>query len=195
MEPQLRDQEEPAEGWEEVVSAHDLWLRRRMRDTMRRVGLRPRPEEVGDNVQEVYCRLLEGGPRRLRLLCRSHRRGVLGYLGKVAESVVLDEVRAGRAVKRRRIHSGLRIADPEGNPERVLLRSERRRLLLRHLVHLADLEGVSRRDLRLLWLAVVEGWRSRELALLFELTPRTVDTRLHGIRKRLAQAGLELRRR
>ena len=68
---------EEVDGWETVVGTHDLWLRRRVRDGMRRLGLRPRPEEVVESVQEVYCRLLQGGPRRLRRLSGIGRNGVL----------------------------------------------------------------------------------------------------------------------
>lgn len=186
--------------WNTVVAPHDLWLRRRVRDVMRRVGLRPRADQIGESVQEIYCRLLEGGPPRLRRLGRIRPDSLLTYLGRVAESVVLDQVRAARAAKRgggRRGHSSRidLLQDPKADPERDLLRSERRRLLARHLLNLAALEGMSRRDVRLLWLAVVEGWRSRELARLFEVKPRTIDTRLHEIRRRLSREGLELRRR
>lgn len=202
MIPELQIQDEPADGWETVVGAYDLWLRKKVRDVMRRVGLRPRTDQVVESVQEIYCRLLQGGPLRLRQLRRCHRGGLLRYLGRVAESVVLDQVRAARAAKRGGgcgAHPArmcaIRIDDPDMDPERVVLRSERRRLLIRRLLDLADLEGLSRRDVRILWLAVVEGWRSRDIARAFALKPRTVDTRLHQVRRSLAHQGLELRRR
>lgn len=201
MIPELQTPEE-TDDWAAVVSAHDPWLRRRVRDGMRRRGLRPRYDEVVENVQEVYCRLLQGGPRRLRRLCRIRRESVLTYLGRVADSVVLDEMRAAKAAKRggaRRAHpASLRaqpVADPERDPEQVLLRSERRRMLVRHLLALADVRGLSRRDVRILWLAAVEGWRSRDLARAFALKPRSVDTLLHRVRRQLGRPGLELRRR
>jgi RNA polymerase sigma factor (sigma-70 family) len=198
----LQAQEETTEEWETVVGTHDLWLRKRVRDVMMRVGLRPRRDQVAESVQEVYCRLLEGGPPRLEQLRGFPHSRLLSYLGRVAERVILDQIRAARAAKRgggRRANPSrmcaLRLVDPGADPERVLLRSERRRLLARHLLALADHDGVPRRDVRILWLAVVEGWQSREIARLFELKPRTVDTRLHQIRRRLAHGGLELRRR
>jgi DNA-directed RNA polymerase specialized sigma24 family protein len=188
--------------WETVVGTHDLWLRRRVRDGMRRLGLRPRPDEIGESVQEIYCRLLQGGPCRLRRLRRIDRRSVLTYLGRVADSVLLDELRASQAVKRGGgplAHPAYmlvqRLDGPEPDPEVELLQSERRRMLVRHLLDLAELEGFSRRDVRILWLAVVEGWRSRDLARAFELKPRYVDTLLHQVRRRLRRPGLELRRR
>jgi DNA-directed RNA polymerase specialized sigma24 family protein len=174
-------------GWETVVGTHDLWLRRRVRDGMRRLGLRPRPDEVGESVQEVYCRLLQGGPRRLRRLRAIQRNGILTYLGRVADSVLLDEMRAAKAAKRGGgpIARLQRFDPPDADPEGALLKSEGERILMRHLLDLADREGLTRRDVRILWLAVVEEWRSRDLARAFELTPRYVDTLLHRVRRQL----------
>ena len=82
---------------------------------------------------------------------------------------------------------------------RTLSQGARRRPkspLFARLLELAEGEGFSRRDVRILWLAVVEGWRSRDLARAFRLKPRYVDTLLHQVRRRLIrQPGLELRRR
>lgn len=183
---------EEVDGWETVVGTHDLWLRRRVRDGMRRLGLRPRPEEVVESVQEVYCRLLQGGPCRLRRLSGIGRRGVLTYLGRVADSVLVDEIRAAKAAKRRGGASShvarmcvQRLDLPDADPEGALLESERRRMLVQHLLDWAEREGLTRRDVRILWLAVVEEWRSRDLARAFELTPRYVDTLLHRVRRQL----------
>ncbi|MFL6203060.1 MAG: hypothetical protein ACJ76J_28150 [Thermoanaerobaculia bacterium] len=193
---------EEAESWETVVGTHDVWLRRRVRDGMRRLGLRPRPDEIVESVQEIYCRLLQGGPGRLRRLRGIGRSGILTYLGRVADSVLLDEMRAAKAAKRGggpRAHPARmcvqRFDSPDGDPEVVLLRSERQRMLIRHLLALAEIEGFSRRDVRILWLAVVEEWRSRDLARAFELKPRYVDTLLHRVRRQLRRPGMELRRR
>lgn len=202
MIPESNETKEEVAGWETVVVTHDVWLRRRVRDGMRRLGLRPRPDEIGESVQEVYCRLLQGGPRRLRRLHGIGRPRVRTYLGRVADSVLLDELRAATAAKRGggpRSHPGRMLVQRFEDPEVLLLQSERRRLLVRHLLALAAGEGFSRRDVRLLWLAVVEGWRSRDLARAFELKPRYVDTLLHRVRRRLirqwGRPGLELRRR
>lgn len=198
----IAETREEMDGWETVVGTHDLWLRRRVREGMRRLGLRPRTDEIGESVQEVYCRLLQGGPRRLRRLRGIGRSRVLAYLGRVADSVLLDEMRAARAAKRGggvRAHPARmcvqRLDPPDADPEGALLSSERRRILLRQLLELAGQEGLTRRDVRILWLAEVEEWRSRELARAFELTPRYVDTLLHRVRRQLRRPGWELRRR
>lgn len=189
-------EQEIADGWVAVFAEHEAWLQRRVREGMRRRGLRPRPDEVFERVQEVYCRLLQGGPRRLGRLRRCRPKSLLVYLGRVADSVLTDEMRAAYAIKR---GGGSVRCQPfqehERNPEAALLRSERRRLLVRRLLDLADGRGLPRRDLRILWLAVVEGWRSRDLARAFELKPRTVDTLLHRVRRQLGPHGLEMRRR
>ncbi|HET9229336.1 MAG TPA: sigma factor-like helix-turn-helix DNA-binding protein [Thermoanaerobaculia bacterium] len=184
------------DGWLAVFEENESWLRRRVRDGMRRRGLRARPDEVFERVQEVYCRLLQGGHRRLRRLRRIQPKSRLVYLGRVADSVITDEIRAALAVKR---GGGAVRCQPfqehERNPEAALLRSEHRRILVRRLLDLADGRGLPRRDLRMLWLAVVEGWRSRDLARAFELKPRTVDNLLHRVRRQLGPQGLEMRRR
>lgn len=201
MIPETEENERPeVDGWETVVGTHDVWLRRRVRDGMRRLGLRPRPDEVVESVQEVYCRLLQGGPHRLRRLRGIGRGGILTYLGRVADSVLLDEMRAARAAKRGggpRSHPARmcvqRFDNPDADPEDVLLRSERRRMLVKRLLDLAGSEGLTRRDVRILWLSVVEEWRSHDLARAFELKPRYVDTLLHRVRRQLRRP--ELRRR
>jgi DNA-directed RNA polymerase specialized sigma24 family protein len=200
-----RDEElEPAEGWASMVRSYDRWLRRRVSMAMRGVGLRPLPEQVGEMVQEVYCRLLEGGPPRLRRLYQLNLKGTLAYLGRVVDSVLTDHMRSESAAKRggcrvlrmgRRVRlRAERIPDPAPSPDRALLISERRRHILRRFRSVRDF-GPSERNARIVWLALVEGWKSRELARAFELAPRTVDTLIHRVRRSLARQGLKLRRR
>ena len=155
-------------------------------------------------VQDVYCRLLEGGPPRLEQLRKLPLRGTLSYLTRVAQSTVFDQVRSARTAKRgdlRRLRRGVhleRIADPALTPDQALLLSEGRRLLLRRFRDLGG-PGDGTRNARLLWLALVEGWGSRELGRAFALAPRSVDTLVHRLRRRFAGRfageGLKLRRR
>jgi RNA polymerase sigma factor (sigma-70 family) len=195
-------------GWEGMIGRYDRWLYQRVSKALKDAGLRPRPEQVVETVQEVYCRLLQGGPHRLRQLRRLNPKGTRTYLGRIAQSAVYDQMRAAGAAKRggyrllrlgRRVQvRAERVVDPEPGPERAAMLSEGRRLLLRRIRRLADFGGpedLSARNVRIVWLAVVEGWKSREIARMVELTPRTIDTLLHRIRRRLAQQGLELRRR
>lgn len=191
-------QSEP--GWEVVIGPYERWLRRRVRQTMRRKGLRPWSEEVRDFVQEIYCRLLEGGPQRLDDLRRLHQAQLFVYLGRMADHVVMDKIRASSAIKRRgddrhaaHMCTGRKV-DLE-DPERLFLRSERHRSLMRHLLSLAAAGRIPRRNVHLLWLAVVEEWKSRDLARALRIQPRSVDTLLCRLRRRYAQEGLGTRLR
>lgn len=188
-------------GWEPYVVPFEEFLRKRVSRTMKRAGLRPEPEQVRDLIQDVYCRLLEGGPPRLEQLRKLPLRGTLSYLTRVAQSTVFDQVRTARTAKRgglRRLRAGRirleHIADPAPTPDQLLLLSEGRRLLLRRIRDIGG-PGSGERNARLLWLALVEGWGSRELGRAFRLAPRSVDTLIHRLRRRLAGEGLELRRR
>lgn len=191
-------------GWEACVLPFEEWLRKRVSFIMKRAGLRPEAEHVSELMQDVYCRLLEGGPARLERLRRLPVNGTLSYLTRVARSTVFDQVRATRAAKRGDRH-GLylvrqvrirmeNISDPSPTPDRVLLLSERRRLMLRRIRDVGG-PGSGTRNARLLWLALVEGWGSRELGRAFALAPRTVDNLVHRLRRCCAAEGLELRRR
>jgi DNA-directed RNA polymerase specialized sigma24 family protein len=191
-------------GWEAYVVPFDSWLRKRVSRIMKRAGLRPEPEHVGEMVQDIYCRLLEGGPPRLEQLRKLHLRGTLSYLTRVAQSTVFDQVRAARSAKRgsgsrlrmsRQVCVRMeRIPDPAPTPDHALLLSEGRRFVLRRFRSIGG-PGSSERNARLLWLALVEGWGSRELGRAFALAPRSVDTLIHRLRRRFADEGLELRRR
>lgn len=203
--PTVQIQErEAADGWQVILERHETWLHWRVAKAMRAAGLRPVPEEVVENVQEVYCRLLQGGASRMRKLHRLQINAVLTYLGRVVESTVFDQVRVAGAAKRggwRRLRSGRhtrfrldRVPDPADNPERALLLSERRQLFLRRVQAWDDL-GPADRNARVVWMAVVEGWKSRDIGRAVSLAPRTVDTLLHRIRRRFAEEGVELRRK
>lgn len=197
--PEATPKQEDEPGWEAYVVPFDPWLRKRVSRIMKRAGLRPEPEHVGEVVQEIYCRLLEGGESRLERLRQLQLRGTLNYLTRVAESTVYDQVRAARAAKRgsgvlgrgRQLRVRVeRVADPAPTPDQAFLISEGQRLVQRRFRKVGG-----PRDGRILWLALVEGWGSRELGRAFALAPRTVDTLIHRLRRRFAGEGLELRRR
>ena len=54
--------------WEDLVRWYGPLVRGQVHRLLRGSGVRPEPEQVDERVQEVYCRLLSGGARRLRLL-------------------------------------------------------------------------------------------------------------------------------
>jgi RNA polymerase sigma factor (sigma-70 family) len=164
-------------------------------------------EDRQDLLQEVYFRLLEKQGQRLRR-CRAQGQQAVGaYLSRIAESVVIDHLRAEAATKRGRGRVVSDAGDGELGPferapdrgpspeERVLLR-EKRRLFARHC---RDAVGPrhATRDLRVLYLAFFEGWTSGEISgrLGGGLTPSSVDSLLHRLKRRLARAGLQVPRR
>jgi DNA-directed RNA polymerase specialized sigma24 family protein len=126
------------------------------------------------------------------------------YLDKVAESVVVDSLRAASAAKRGRARltnlpdeAGSfadRLADPGVSPEERLLANELRRHFLQRCRAVAGRRSKDR-SVRIVRLAVLEGWSSREISERFRLAPTGVDSLVHRMRHRLAQEGLHLQRR
>jgi DNA-directed RNA polymerase specialized sigma24 family protein len=90
----------PEAAWEMLVRRYGAGIGARVRRSLRRAGVRPRGEHVEEIVQEVYCRLLADGSWRLRQCRATSQHQVGAFLGKVAERVALDHVRAARAQKR-----------------------------------------------------------------------------------------------
>jgi len=211
----------PEAAWEELIVRFGGGLKARVGSVLRRCGVQPRSEHVEEIVQEVYCRLLAGGSRRLRR-CRATSESQVGaYLGRVAERVALDQLRAARAQKRggagtavaaveaegrpgewwgRRGEGQERAAvDPRANPEELVLSRERLRLFLERCGALAGRRDY-RRNARILALAVA-GMNSGEIARAVggALTARSIDGLLLRVRRYAAAhavdtaAGLEAR--
>lgn len=192
-------------GAEDLVRRYGARLAERAKRTLFQYGEPTRLEQVEEVVQEVYCRLLSEGGRRLAA-CRAGSEGeAVSYLGRVVERVVVDLYRKKKATKRgggrltpvapaeRRL---LRAAiDPKGNPEERLLAAERRRILLDQWREIGKaIQG--KRNLRILRLALIEGWSSREIAReLGKIRPSSVDSVVHRLRRRLAEEGVALPRR
>jgi len=204
----MRREEAFQAAWEELVRRYGRTVHVQVRRSLRDAGFPLEPEEVEERVQEVYCRLVMGGVGRLRRLRRWNRGQVVAYLTRVAQNVVVDEVRTLAAAKRggqRTSFGGFlkavadQTVDPESNPEQQAIVAESRRLLLERCRLLA--ESMSwRKDqdrglcLRVLRLALLEGWSSREIAYAEGgcLAPSTVDSLVHRARRRLAQGGVDV---
>ena len=196
-----------AELWREFVERYGHRLTAGVRRALRRCGARVAREGRQDLLQEVYFRLLEKQGQRLRRCRARSERAVGAYLSKIAESVVIDHLRAEATAKRGGgcLVDGAsqgeadpceRVVDRGLSPEERLLSRERRRLFLRHCRNAVSSRH-SRRDLRVLYLAFFEGWTSREICrrLGGGLTPSSVDSLLHRVKRRLARAGLQVPRR
>lgn len=196
-----------AETWQEFLDRFDRRIAAGVYRTLARFDARIGSEDRQDLLQEVYCRLLERRGRYLRR-CRGEFDGAVGaYLGRVAESVVVDYLRNLSAAKRgsgrvleRRWEANLElaewVADSTRSPEEVLLRRERH---TRFFSKCRDLVGTRspKRDLEVLYLAFFEGWTSREISRRIGdgMTPSAVDSLVHRLKKRLASSGIEVPRR
>jgi len=189
--------------WNELLRRHGRRLERGVRRALRRAGAEAGADSVAEQLQEVYCRLLEAGGRvLLRFRGRSDEE-LSAYLGRVAETVVVDRLRASRAAKRGgdRVRAAAaselaRAAGADESPEERVLRRERHRLFLRRCRELVGGERPGR-SVRVLRLALLEGWSSSEIstALGGAVAPSSVDSLVYRVRRRLAAAGLALPRR
>ncbi len=195
------------EQWGEFVDRYGHRLAAGVRRALRRCGTRVGREGRQDLLQEVYLRLLEKQGLRLRRCRAQGDKSIGAYLSKIAESVVIDHVRAAAAAKR----GGGRLTQPASDggsdpfesaiaagpsPEERLLSRERRRLFVRHCREAVGSRN-ARRDLRVLYLAFFEGFTSREICrrLGGGLTPSSIDSLLHRVKRRLARTGLHVPRR
>jgi DNA-directed RNA polymerase specialized sigma24 family protein len=185
-------------AWEELIRRYDPLVRGRVHRLLREIGVRPEPEAVDERAQEVYYRLLAGGPRRLRLLRRWSEGQVVTYLTRVVQGVVADEIRSRAAVKRggggRPAGQLCEIAqwavDPRGTPEDDALLREGRRVVLARCRKLLDPnlgQEDRRRSLRILRRALLDGWTGEEIrrAEGGRLAASTIHSLVHRVRRRL----------
>lgn len=192
-------------AWEELVESHAGRIRHEIRIHLRGQGEPCHHDRIDDLLQDVWCRLLSR-ENRSRPGPRLHRDGETAtYLRRVAHSVVLDRLRAERAVSRRpgMLVSIDDIATPEVCwsdrrycPER---RAAARATLRAYLALCRSLLGpaATRPRMRAIRLAWVVGLPSVEVArqLGAGWTPTRVDSLLHRVRGRLAARGVRLPRR
>lgn len=186
--------------WEELLGHYGPRLAAGVRRAFKRAGSPPSAEDVEELLQEVYCRLLEHGGRRL-LRCHGSSEAEVGaYLLRLAENAALDHLRAAGAAKRGTdlqvaldAGPGARLSevlsDSEASPEERVLDGERRRRLLVLCRRLAA-GRYPRRNLAIFRLAVFEGWSSREIARACggSLAPSSIDSVLHRMRRRLLRS-------
>jgi DNA-directed RNA polymerase specialized sigma24 family protein len=185
-------------GWEDLVRWYGPLVRGQVHRSLRGAGfVRPEPEQVDERVQEVYCRLLSGGARRLRLLRRWSEGQVVSYLSRVAQGVVLDELRSRAAVKRgggalvgRLREIADRAVDPRGTPEDQALLREGRRVVLARCHSLLDpnlCQEDRQRSLRILRRALLDGWTGEEIVRAEggRLAASTIHALVHRVRRRL----------
>lgn len=194
--PDATDSAAQARSWEELLPRHIAGLRRRVRQTLHRAGMPARAERVEELVQEVFCRFLSRGVARLESRGVQSEPVIACYLGRVAETVVLDQMRAARALKRggrtrveRWPESELaeRLVDPAASAEDALLRRECLEDFLARFRSRAAASPVGRREAHILELLLLRGCTLHEVSrhLGGALSPRRIASLLDRIRLRL----------
>lgn len=208
VSPRARREAAFQAAWEELIRRYGRLVSGQVHRSLKTAGVPAAPELVEERVQEVYCRLLMGGTGRLRLLRRWSEGQVVNYLSRVAQRVVVDELRTRGAAKRGG-RAGIlfttcpreladRAVDPRGTPEELAMMAEGRRLILDRCRRITESMMASRtergRCLRILRLAILEGWSSTEIARAEGglLAASTVDSLVHRVRRRLSRGGLEM---
>lgn len=184
-------------AWEDLVRRYGGRLYGRIQHALHGAGVRPDPEQVCEILQEVYCRLLADGARRLRQFRGWQEKNLTGYLLRVAERVTVDVVRRDRAERRRPgpwAGTSRKALDPvalragsRDTPEDVLLVKERRQLLLEECERISN-PRARRRNEQVLKLAF-EGWTCREIAgaLGGQIGPSGVSSLLYRLRRSLEE--------
>lgn len=186
-------------SWERLFRRYRHRLAGVVRRTLGRYGARWAPDEVEEAVQEAWCRLVQHwGPRRLGLEGAGEGR-LFTYLARTTRNVVVDWLRAAGAKKRgggwERVTSrgGTldHMLDAGATPEETLMAGELRRLFRHRCARL--LPPRRRREVRVLELAILDGWSSREISrrLRGRLSPGAVATLVYRMRRRLRAEGLE----
>ncbi|HEY0783919.1 MAG TPA: hypothetical protein VGE98_15790 [Thermoanaerobaculia bacterium] len=196
------DGEGERRGWEQVVRRYGAAVERRVQTLVWRLGLPPAADRVEDLMQEFYCRLFAGGAERLALCLARSDGETFAYLGRIAERVVFDVLRAGTAAKRSP-GRGMevpweamvveRALGAAASPLERLLGGERLRLLLARCGRHAGRDD-RRRNCRILRLALLGGFSSAEIAreLGGGLAPSSIDSLVHRVKRRLEREGIVL---
>ncbi len=195
--------ERDPEAWREFRKRYEKRLESGVRRGLRRSGAWRLAVEPEDLVQEVYCKLLDRGGRYL-LNCRGRsEEAISAYLGRIAETVAIDRVRSEIAAKRGRgrvvampirpTGEELDAIDPSMSPEQRLLAIETRVVFMQRCREVVGPRQPAR-DLRVLYLACVKGWPSRDIARALGkgLTPNSIDSVVHRARRRLEERGVPL---
>lgn len=200
------------EEWYEFHRRYHPHVKKAVRQALVQGGFAVPEPDLEEIVQDLYCRLLASGrPFRGRseteLWC---------YLGRIARNLALDRRRAARARKRWLEAAALDPGSPgcgatgfrplgrtpreraeelvssEPSPEERCVLNDCRRIFVARCREVVRGE----RARKILRLAILEGWSSREIARrLGGMTPNQVDVLLCRLKKRLAKEGIRLPRR
>jgi DNA-directed RNA polymerase specialized sigma24 family protein len=185
--------------WRQFVRRHEDALRAGVLRGFQVAGVaRPQWADREDMLQEVYCRLLQHGRRRLRHCPAVGETAVSAFLYRLAVRVVLDQTRK-RLAQRRGGGLSIRPEHWSGEFDRhpcPQSESGEMRLVQRDLLAttLRRHGGSRRRDVQMWLLAAVGGFEHREVARCFpgKVTPRMVSRGVERVRGHLRRVGGEL---
>lgn len=186
------------EDWQTFAELYRQRVTKTVYRALRRMGDWPFIEDPEEITQELYCRLLDGGARHFR----GHSEGELwAYLGQVTFRLLIDRSRRQMTVKRRIPRTRADIKPDKTpslwhSPEEAALSAELRGLFLSRCAK-ALREPLTGPRLRAVWLAIFDGWSSREAASAVggSLTASQIDSIICRLKRRLAAEGLHLPRR
>lgn len=187
--------------WSALVRRLEPRLRGYVRGVLHDHKLTQLAGGVDDNLQEVYCRLLERSRRTLRATCARSDASLMSYLRKVCWSVILDQTRRTLAAKRQAAPPEVlaqRLPPPPDAfelSERRLLAADARRLLRLACIREASSRRIGVRNSWIVERALFHGWPSSEIATQVGISPSTVDGVVARCRASLARAGWRLPRR
>ena len=185
------------DAWRDFIDRYGWQVRNLVRLKTLRCGLRLAAPDLEEMVQELYCRLLVSRGRRFRGQTDYE---LWSFLGRVCHNLTVDRQRSMAAQKRRpnsrRTPDTSRLPSPALDPEERLLGRERRRHFFERCLEIVRCDRVVL-ELRVLRMAFLEGWTSREIARRLEgrLSAGQVDALVHRLRRHLAKDGIELPRR
>ena len=188
-------------AWEDFVGRFEPVLRRGVVSALNGTAKRWDGLEE-DLLQEVYCRLLEGGAQHLKRCRERDEVAIRAFLARLARNAAIDHLRWRRTVKRgrRSLVSGdlaqrrfEQAANREPSAEDRLIMRQQGRSFLRACRRIGGCRTADR-NVRVLALAFLGGLSSREIAqhLGRSLSPGSIDSLISRARKKLAAAGVAL---
>ncbi len=184
------------DDWREFVDRYGPRIRRIVAAAARQGGVSVCEPDLDELVQDLYCRLLM--PRQQRFKGRSENE-LWRFLAKASFNLMVDQQRSSRAKKRRPETRSTgrppRRSWTAIDPEQRLLGKERRKIFLERCREVTHCDRMVL-EIRVLAMALLEGWSSREIAIELEgLSACQIDSLVCRLRRHLAKDGIRLPRR
>ena len=186
-----------SDDWRAFVDRYGWQIRNIVRLKALRCGLRLDEPDQQEMVQELYCRLLALPDWRFHGRTDAE---LWSFLSQVCRNLAVDFWRSWTAHKRLAVEKlppeNLRLPSQVAGPEERLLGKERRKHFLERCLEIVRCDRMVM-ELRVLRMAFLEGWTSREIARHFHdgLSAEQVDALVYRFRRHLAKDGIQVPRR